>query len=115
RPPGRPRPEASSGTARSPAQAATPSETSPAQSGTVVSPVTPAQSGAGPTPSDRLPEPVVLIGSEVDVDRLGRLVDGRRDAELLQDPLLQLVGQVGVVAQEVAGVLLALAELVTFV
>ena len=45
----------------------------------------------------------------------GLLVQARADAELLLDLLLDLVGHVGVVAQEVAGVLLALAELVAVV
>src|SRR5215210_6334524 len=56
--------------------------------------------------------------------RLGRLgrtllgrrrVDARSDAELLLDLLLDLIGEVGVVAQERPGVLLALAELVAVV
>src|SRR4051812_43015716 len=48
--------------------------------------------------------------------RLGsRLLRPHADAQLLQDLLLDLVGQVGVVLQEVAGVLLALAELVALV
>src|SRR6266568_5573898 len=42
-------------------------------------------------------------------------VEARADAELLLDPLLDLVGQVRVVPQEVAGVLLTLAELVALV
>src|SRR6266568_4924861 len=42
-------------------------------------------------------------------------VEARADAELLLDPLLDLVGQVRVVAEEVAGVFLALAELVAVV
>src|SRR3954452_239234 len=58
-------------------------------------------------------------GLEVDPGRLhldrGVHVDLRPDAELLEDPLLELVGEVGVVAQEVAGVLLALPELVALV
>src|SRR3954468_4115753 len=58
-------------------------------------------------------------GLEVDPGRLhldrGVHVDLRPDAELLEDPLLELVGEVGIVAQEVAGVLLALPELVALV
>src|SRR5581483_5847482 len=46
------------------------------------------------------------------LDRRTGLVDARPDAQLLLDPLLDLVGEVGVVAQEVADVLLALAELI---
>src|SRR5437764_946981 len=42
-------------------------------------------------------------------------VQARADAELLLDLLLDLVGGVGVVAQEVAGILLALPELVALV
>src|SRR5215472_17324390 len=42
-------------------------------------------------------------------------VEARADAELLLDLLLDLVGEVGVGAQEVPGVLLALAELVALV
>src|SRR6478735_7308149 len=55
--------------------------------------------------------------SEVDrhVRHLGGLVDTRPDAELLLDLLLDLVGEVGVVLEEVASVLLALAELVAVV
>src|SRR5690349_20941882 len=47
--------------------------------------------------------------------RVGGLVDGRADAELLLDLLLDLVGEVGIVEQELAHVLLALAELVALV
>src|ERR1700734_2939847 len=47
--------------------------------------------------------------------RSGFRVDARPDAELLLDLLLDLVREVRVVPQEVAGVLLALAELVAFV
>src|SRR6478735_1778217 len=43
------------------------------------------------------------------------LVDGGSHAQLLEDELLDLVGEVGVVTQEVARVLLALAELVALV
>src|SRR5207302_6286358 len=39
----------------------------------------------------------------------------RSDAELLLDPLLDLVGDVGVLEQELARVLLALAELVALI
>src|SRR3954469_8050553 len=46
---------------------------------------------------------------------LGGRVEGGADAELLLDLLLDLVGEVGVVAQEGADVLLALAELVALV
>src|SRR5690606_39138261 len=46
---------------------------------------------------------------------LGLAVDLRADAELLLDLLLDAVGQVGVGLEEVAGVLLALAELVAVV
>src|SRR5215469_13411577 len=42
-------------------------------------------------------------------------IEARPDAELLLDLLLDLVGEVGVAAQEVPGVLLALAELVALV
>src|SRR5258708_6494998 len=42
-------------------------------------------------------------------------VQARSHAELLLDLLLDLVGEVGVIAQEVAGVLLALPELVALV
>src|SRR5262249_62221389 len=45
----------------------------------------------------------------------GVSVEARADAELLLDPLLDLVGQVRVVPQEVASVLLTLAELVALV
>src|SRR6185369_10422580 len=45
----------------------------------------------------------------------GVSIDARADAELLLDPLLDLVGQVRVVPQEVTGVLLTLAELVALV
>src|SRR6476661_1332744 len=56
--------------------------------------------------------------SELDRDlghQVGRLVDLRADAELLLDLLLDLVGEVGVVLEEGAGVLLALAQLVAVV
>src|SRR4051794_26308643 len=57
--------------------------------------------------------------SEIDrrrhhVDRCA-LVDASADAQLLLDLLLDLVGEVGVVAQEVADVLLALPELIGLV
>src|SRR5690348_1141532 len=62
------------------------------------------------------------VGSEIDAIRvndlgrgLSRGVQGRADAELLQDALLDLVGQVGVVLEELARVLLALTELVALV
>src|SRR5690606_21040387 len=45
----------------------------------------------------------------------GRIVDARPDPEALPDPLVDLVGEVRVVAQEVAGVLLALTELIALV
>ena len=45
----------------------------------------------------------------------GVRVEARPDAELLLDPLLDLVGGVLVLAQEITGVLLALAQLVAFV
>src|SRR5664279_4594456 len=56
-----------------------------------------------------------------EVDRGRDHIDGRSlvhpssDTELLLDPLLDLIGEVRVVAQEVAHILLALAELVGFV
>src|SRR4051812_26719735 len=53
--------------------------------------------------------------SEVGRSGLGGRVEGGADAELLLDLLLDLVGEVGVVAQEGADVLLALAELVALV
>src|SRR4051794_24741352 len=54
--------------------------------------------------------------SEVDGSRgLGRRVERGAHAQLLLDLLLDLIGEIGVVLQEVAGVLLALAELVPFV
>src|SRR3712207_1560661 len=56
--------------------------------------------------------------SEVDgcgEDLVGGDVDPRADTKLLLDPLLDLVGQVRVVPEEGAGVLLALAELVALV
>src|SRR3954451_14999938 len=54
--------------------------------------------------------------SEVDGSRgLGRRVERGADAQLLLDLFLDLIGEIGVVLQEVAGVLLALAELVAFV
>src|SRR6266568_2527628 len=46
---------------------------------------------------------------------VGLGVEARAHAELLLDPLLDLVGEVRVVPQEVAGVLLTLAELVSLV
>src|SRR5215831_5041343 len=62
------------------------------------------------------------IGDRVQVPALPRLATGRwvriqarAHAELLLDLLLDLVGQVGVVAQEGAGVLLALSQLVALV
>src|SRR5690606_28612657 len=59
-------------------------------------------------------------GGRPRVDRRGsrgvrRRVHLRADAQLLLDTLLDLVGEVGVVAQERAGVLLALTELVALV
>ena len=48
-------------------------------------------------------------------DGFGLGVELRADAELLLDLLLDLVGEVGVVLEEAAGVLLALAELVALV
>src|SRR3954469_23141156 len=54
--------------------------------------------------------------SEVDGSRgLGRRVERGADAQLLLDLLLDLIGEIGVVLQEVAGILLALAELVALV
>src|SRR5918998_1472718 len=54
--------------------------------------------------------------SEVDgLGRDDRGIERRADAQLLLDLLLDLVGKVGVVLQEVAGVLLALPELVALV
>src|SRR4051794_21078436 len=53
--------------------------------------------------------------SEVGRSGLDRGVEGGADAELLLDLLLDLVGEVGVVTQEGADVLLALAELVALV
>src|SRR4051794_10425997 len=53
--------------------------------------------------------------SEVGRSGLGRRVEGGADAELLLDLLLDLVGEVGVVTQEGADVLLTLAELVALV
>src|SRR4029450_1301596 len=47
--------------------------------------------------------------------RSHRGVEGGTDAELLLDLLRALVGEVGVVLQEVAGVLLALAQLIAVV
>src|SRR5690349_5807269 len=86
--------------------------------------VSPTSRGSWATPKSC----ATCSGSEIDaigVDHLGRCgqtteiagggVDGRADAELLEDPLLDLVGEVGVVLEELAGVLLALTELVTFV
>src|SRR5215470_4144116 len=62
------------------------------------------------------------IGDHAQVPALGRPATGRwvrvqprAHAELLLDLLLDLVGQVGVVAQEGAGVLLALSQLVALV
>src|ERR1700709_2363319 len=57
----------------------------------------------------------VMSGSEV--GRLGRRRVGRlhADAQLVLDLRLDLVGQVGGVAQEVAGIVLAFPELVTLV
>src|SRR4051812_40925594 len=54
------------------------------------------------------------VGSEVGGSS-SRSIERGADAELLLDPLLDLVGEVGVVLQEVAGVLLALTELVALV
>src|SRR5690606_2970421 len=82
---------------------------------------------AGPPARARLPRrrrrsrragrPARRPCSEVDRggQRLGLGVDLGADPELLLDPLLDLVGEAGVVAQELAGVLLALPELVALV
>src|SRR5690606_29073854 len=87
-------------------QAWTPSSTSPSHS------------GAG---RDSTRRPALGRRSEIiDPDGLGAevvsvLVDGVSDPELLEDLLLQLVGQVGIVVQEAARVLLALTQLVALV
>src|SRR3954471_2522991 len=83
----------SSGVEAAASQASTPSWTSPGTAALEVDP--------GRLHGDR----------GVDV----HLVHRRADAELLEDPLLELVGEVRVVPQEVAGVLLALPELVALV
>src|SRR3954468_21833027 len=68
--------------------------------------------GARRDPLDRS----LTATSEVDGSRgLGRRVERGADAQLLLDLLLDLIGEIGVVLQEVAGILLALAELVAFV
>src|SRR4051812_28451032 len=80
-----------------------------------------ASSSAGPA-SGSEPPPATPPNSVSDTggSEVGRLdsrglVQRRPDAELLLDLLLDLVGEVGVVPQEVARVLLALAELVALV
>src|SRR4051794_39034729 len=63
-----------------------------------------------------------MSGSGIDLGH-GKIRDGeidglvelRADPELLLDPLLELVGEIGVVAHEGAGVLLALTQLVAVV
>src|SRR4030095_3865612 len=59
--------------------------------------------------------PASRSSASSEVDGSGRGVERRADAELLLDLLLELVGEVRVVLQEVAGVLLALAELIAVV
>src|SRR6266508_2481261 len=54
-------------------------------------------------------------GSEVDGGGGGVFVELGADAELVEDALFDLVGDVGVVAEELAGVFLALTQLVAFV
>src|SRR5690606_15398272 len=63
--------------------------------------------------------PPASTGHRLEVDRrqglAAAVVGGLADAELLQQLLFDLGGDVGVVPQEVAGVLLALPELVAVV
>src|SRR5829696_5800213 len=69
-------------------------------------------------PGPRRKEDCRLLIARSEVDGLGRdhgRVEGGADAQLLLDLLLELVGQVRVVLEEVARVLFALAELVTVV
>src|SRR6188472_2656930 len=89
-----------------PVQACTPTRTSPRQPS--ASPARSSRSAAGSEviDTDRLVGEVVA---------LGRGVDGRPDSQLLQNALLQLVGEIGVVGEERTRVLLALAELVALV
>src|SRR5258708_1089275 len=74
-------------------------------------------SPGSPSCSSSTGGPLPASMSEVDRRHADRcaLVDVRTDAEVLLDLLLDLVGEVGVVPQEGADILLALAELVGLV
>src|SRR6185312_1867901 len=65
---------------------------------------------AGASPSRSVTSEVDRRGERLDIG-----VEHRADAELLLDALLDLGGDIGVVTQELAGVLLALPHLVAFV
>src|SRR4051794_29017160 len=83
-----------------------------------VLPVPSGSGGSGARPrGGRRRLPSVPI-PELEVDRGGRglvRVELRPDTELLLDPLLDLAGHVGVVLEELASVLLALAQLIALV